>query len=108
METGKASSLRFSGKTLLWFPASPAQSSGGERPLQSQSSFSATGTHPALGSGDGAAGKDDLQSQAPLFRPIQTCTQVSLPVLNLGLMVTVRLAFLTGLEIHGHFFVTFS
>ena len=46
-----------------------------------QSCFPATGTYPALGSGDGAAGKDvALESQAPLLRPAQTYTQVS-PVL---------------------------
>ena len=53
-------------------------SSDGDQPLKSQSCFSATGTHPALGSGDGAAGDEvDLESQAPLLRPAQTYTQVS-------------------------------
>lgn len=33
--------------------------------------LSSVSTHPARGSGDGAAGRDDLESQTPLFRPAQ-------------------------------------
>lgn len=33
--------------------------------------LSSASTHPARGSGDGAAGRDDLESQTPLFRPAQ-------------------------------------
>lgn len=63
----------------MWIPGSSAHSSDGDHTLNSQSCFSATGTYPALGSGDGAAGEEvDLESQAPLFRPAQTYTQVSL------------------------------
>lgn len=94
----------FSDKTPVWIPGRLRSQHWWDHPLKSHSCFPAAGTHPALGSGDGAAGReDDLESQTPLFRPAQTNTQVSLQVLNLGLMVAVRLAFPAGSEIHAHF-----
>lgn len=99
----KSTLLRPQTGLLCGFQVGPAHSSGGAHLLKSQSCFFAAGTHPALGSGDGTAGKDDLESQAPLFRPTQTYTTGQSPSPALGLMVPVRWAFLAGSETHAHF-----
>lgn len=93
---------RFSGRASSWTPQAPPRQRWGPSAHISQGWSCTAGTHPALGSGDGAA-EGDLASQAPRLRPAQTYTQVSPQLSTLRPMVTVRPAFPRSSEIQAHF-----